>query len=105
MPPAAVFFYIDPLFLQDPAMDGVKSLTLSYTFFDTGDKEVMDIAHELAKREDSQGKPADGASEKIRAWTAAVAQKTGVDAGGGAAAGGAARSGGVARDAQRAAPA
>ena len=83
MPPAAVFFYIDPLFLEDPAMDGVKSLTLSYTFFRTGEQEVMDVAHEIAKREDADGKPADGASEKIRLWTEAVARKTGVEVAGG----------------------
>jgi hypothetical protein len=63
-------------------MDGVKSITLSYTFFKTGEQEVMDVAHEIAKRE--EGKPADGASEKIRAWTAAVARRTGVGAAEGA---------------------
>ena len=97
---AAVFFYIDPLFLEDPAMDGVKSLTLSYTFFRTGEQEVMDVAHELAKRDDGS-KPADSASEKIRAWTAAVARKTGVDAAAGASGGGAAAAGaGAAAQAQ-----
>ena len=100
---AAVFFYIDPLFLEDPAMDGVKSLTLSYTFFRTGEQEVMDVAHELAKRDD--GKPADSASEKIRVWTAAVAKKTGVDAAGGGSVGSAgARAAGAGAAAQALTP-
>ena len=30
-----VFFYIDPKFLKDPLMDGIKQITLSYTFFRT----------------------------------------------------------------------
>ena len=30
-----VFFYVDPEFLDDPLMDGIKTLTLSYTFFKT----------------------------------------------------------------------
>ena len=32
-----VFFYIDPEFLDDPAMDGVNNITLSYTFFKCGE--------------------------------------------------------------------
>lgn len=28
-----VFFYIDPEFADDPAMDNVDNITLSYTFF------------------------------------------------------------------------
>ena len=35
-----VFFYIDPDFLDDPAMDGVNSITLSYTFFKTDEEDV-----------------------------------------------------------------
>lgn len=29
-----VFFYIDPEFADDPKMEGVDTLTLSYTFFE-----------------------------------------------------------------------
>ena len=36
----AFFFYIDPEFLDDPAMDGVNSITLSYTFFKTDEEDV-----------------------------------------------------------------
>jgi len=28
-----VFFFIDPEFAEDPKMDGINSLILSYTFF------------------------------------------------------------------------
>ena len=34
-----VFFYVDPEFLDDPLMDGIKTLTLSYTFFKTEHEE------------------------------------------------------------------
>ncbi|KAA0203414.1 hypothetical protein HAZT_HAZT004542 [Hyalella azteca] len=36
-----VFFYIDPEFAADPAMDNVQTITLSYTFFEA--KPGMDI--------------------------------------------------------------
>lgn len=29
-----VFFYIDPEFIEDPKMEFVKEITLSYTFFE-----------------------------------------------------------------------
>jgi cytochrome c oxidase assembly protein subunit 11 len=35
-----VFFYIDPDFVKDPAMDAVNCITLSYTFFKTGEEDV-----------------------------------------------------------------
>ena len=35
--PAQVFFFIDKEILADPAMDHVNNITLSYTFFKTGD--------------------------------------------------------------------
>jgi len=34
-----VFFYIDPEFMDDPYMDRVNSITLSYTFFKTDEDE------------------------------------------------------------------
>lgn len=36
-----VFFYIDPEFDEDPAMDSVDNITLSYTFFEA--KPGMEI--------------------------------------------------------------
>jgi cytochrome c oxidase assembly protein subunit 11 len=33
-----VFFYIDPEFASDPNMDNVHDITLSYTFFKTGEE-------------------------------------------------------------------
>ena len=38
-----VFFYIDPEFSKDPAMDAVTCITLSYTFFKTGEEDVEPI--------------------------------------------------------------
>lgn len=35
-----VFFFIDPDFLDDPAMDLVDTITLSYTFFKVGDSDA-----------------------------------------------------------------
>ena len=34
-----VFFYIDPDFVKDPSMENVNTITLSYTFFKTGEEE------------------------------------------------------------------
>ena len=36
-----VFFFIDPEILDDPAMDKLNSIILSYTFFKTGEEEVV----------------------------------------------------------------
>jgi cytochrome c oxidase assembly protein subunit 11 len=33
-----VFFFLDPELLEDPAMDNVSDITLSYTFFKTGEE-------------------------------------------------------------------
>jgi Cytochrome c oxidase assembly protein CtaG/Cox11 len=33
-----VFFFLDPEMLDDPAMDNVSDITLSYTFFKTGEE-------------------------------------------------------------------
>jgi cytochrome c oxidase assembly protein subunit 11 len=94
-----VFFYIDPSFLQDPAMDGVKSLTLSYTFFRTGEQEVLDASDEIRKQEVGKGSGIAGSgvassvalsagaaaeaadantSERVKAWTREVAAKAGL---------------------------
>jgi cytochrome c oxidase assembly protein subunit 11 len=37
-----VFFFIDPEFCKDPAMASVQNITLSYTFFKTGDERKAD---------------------------------------------------------------
>lgn len=46
-----IFFYIDPAILDDPVLHNLRSLTLSYTFFRTGEAEVLDIENEYQKRE------------------------------------------------------
>ena len=43
-----VFFYIDPEFAKDPAMDAVTDITLSYTFFKTGEEDVEEDEEEVA---------------------------------------------------------
>ena len=35
-----VFFFIDPEIIDDPAMESTTSITLSYTFFKTGEEEI-----------------------------------------------------------------
>jgi cytochrome c oxidase assembly protein subunit 11 len=70
-----VFFYIDPKFLEDPNMANVESLTLSYTFFRSGEKEVIDIAHELAQK---GGGDVDEVKAKVAAWTTELRGRTGV---------------------------
>ncbi|CAM9201010.1 unnamed protein product [Phaeothamnion confervicola] len=58
-----VFFFLDPELLDDPAMDNVHSITLSYTFFKTGGDEEED------EGEDDGG---DGEPDTIAAATATV---------------------------------
>ena len=52
-----VFFFIDPEIVKDPAMDGVNIITLSYTFFLTGEDEVVvkDARKEKTSAESSTG--------------------------------------------------
>lgn len=38
-----VFFFIDPEFLDDPALANCNSIMLSYTFFKTGEEEMPSI--------------------------------------------------------------
>ena len=35
-----VFFFLDPEMLDDPTMDNVNNVTLSYTFFQTAEEEA-----------------------------------------------------------------
>lgn len=37
-----VFFYLDPDLYEDPRMDGVRHITLSYTFFEASDAESIE---------------------------------------------------------------
>jgi len=38
-----VFFYIDPEFCEDPRMERVKSITLSYTFFEAKEGQNLPV--------------------------------------------------------------
>lgn len=51
-----VFFFIDPEVMKDPAMKDCRNITLSYTFFKTGDEKIegiggMDEEEKKKKRE------------------------------------------------------
>ena len=69
-----VFFYIDPAVLDDPALAGMRSLTLSYTFFRTTDPEAEGISSFLGHGSSSAPAAAGVAGEQQRtAATATVA--------------------------------
>jgi len=38
-----VFFYIDPEFLEDPKMESIDTITLSYTFFSSKEMPNLDV--------------------------------------------------------------
>eukprot|EP01138_Halocafeteria_seosinensis_P015924 gb/GECG01016251.1/.p1 GENE.gb/GECG01016251.1/~~gb/GECG01016251.1/.p1 ORF type:complete len:324 (+),score=35.63 gb/GECG01016251.1/:1-972(+) len=58
-----VFFYIDPDFVDDPSMHDVRDVTLSYTFFRTGDEQSVSAWDTDDKKEDKSD------SERIKEWT------------------------------------
>ena len=61
-------------------MAGARSIVLSYTFFRTGDMEVLSLADEVRKQQGGggPGAPDDGTREKIKQWAEGVAARTGV---------------------------
>jgi cytochrome c oxidase assembly protein subunit 11 len=69
-----VFFFVDPAFLEDPAMANVQTMVLSYCFHRTGELSVASVESELAKRH-VEG---EAAREKVAAWAEAVAARAGV---------------------------
>lgn len=77
-----VFFYVDPQILTDPAMEGLTDITLSYTFFRSGDLEVLDLEDEMRKRQGLDGKDqlqlSQTDKDKIKAWTETMSAKMGV---------------------------
>ena len=58
-----VFFFIDPEILQDPQVSYVRSVTLSYTFFQT-DEDDDDDDNEEDEEEESTKKTSAAASQK-----------------------------------------
>jgi cytochrome c oxidase assembly protein subunit 11 len=44
-----VFFFVDPAYADDPYLTSQDKLTLSYTFFKTGDEEVEEIERRVRK--------------------------------------------------------
>lgn len=61
-----LFFFIDPEFLDDPATKNIRSLTLSYTFFRTGDLDGEELA---AYADEEQQKTKAAAAKKAAAAT------------------------------------
>lgn len=45
-----VFFYIDPLFADDPKMENVEEIVLSYTFFEAKEGMKLPIPNFLKKQ-------------------------------------------------------
>lgn len=45
-----VFFYIDPEFVDDPKMEFIDEITLSYTFFEAKDGQNILKIPQYAKR-------------------------------------------------------
>ncbi|CAN0546536.1 unnamed protein product [Ectocarpus sp. 12 AP-2014] len=50
-----VFFFLDPEMLDDPAMDSVNNVTLSYTFFQTAEEDAVLEQQEEDEDEDGRG--------------------------------------------------
>ena len=44
-----VFFYLDPEIYDDDQLQGLGSVTLSYTFFDTGEEDDDDVEEDEIK--------------------------------------------------------
>lgn len=44
-----VFFFIDPSFADDPYLESTDKITLSYTFFKTGDEQEEELARRQRK--------------------------------------------------------
>ena len=53
-----VFFFIDPEFAEDPKMDGVNHITLSYTFFASSDQSISPLLTSGAVARPYHGRPA-----------------------------------------------
>lgn len=47
-----VFFFVDPAFAEDPYLTSCDKLTLSYTFFKTGDEEMEMLERKERKKEE-----------------------------------------------------
>jgi len=83
-----LFFYLDPDFCDDSSMEGVREVTLSYTFFRTGDLEAEDAADVAAQEGKEAAEGAEGARRKgvarthgpgdVKGWTEETAAKLGV---------------------------
>ena len=53
-----VFFFLDPEMLDDPTMDNVNNVTLSYTFFQTAEEDAIEEEEEGEEEEERDGEPA-----------------------------------------------
>lgn len=53
-----VFFFLDPEMLDDPTMDNVNNVTLSYTFFQTAEEDAVVEEEEDDEEEEENTIPA-----------------------------------------------
>ncbi|KAG5192270.1 cytochrome c oxidase assembly protein CtaG/Cox11-domain-containing protein [Tribonema minus] len=67
-----VLFFIDPEMLDDPAMDNVSDITLSYTFFKTGEEDAVEepqVVDEVEEEdEEDVGVTAAGRGWRLGGW-------------------------------------
>lgn len=73
-----VLFYIDPEFLDDPSMANINTITLSYTFFKTGEEAEAGAGAGAAQAGGAQDDATERSAEDVRAWTQQMVDKLGV---------------------------
>lgn len=49
-----VFFFLDPEMLDDPTMDNVNNVTLSYTFFQTAEEDAVEEDDDIDDDDEKQ---------------------------------------------------
>ena len=54
-----VFFFLDPEMLDDPTMDSVNNVTLSYTFFQTAEEDAV-VEQEDDEEEEEEERQGEG---------------------------------------------
>lgn len=81
-----LFFYIDPDFCDDPSMEDVREVTLSYTFFRTGNLEAEEagvgtdkaVGPRIKSEARTHGAGPEEGNAAVEVWTSATAAKLGM---------------------------